>query len=166
MVTNIHERLLDAPAGEIGDLIDALASADDKLWPRDRWPPIKFDRPLGVGAAGGHGPIGYVVESYRPGRSIQFRFTRPNGFLGHHRFEIEPVGGNQARLRHTIEMRLRGAARLSWPLAIRPLHDALIEDALDRAQTGVGGHPDRRGWSPWVKLLRRIMRRRRSNIGR
>ncbi len=98
MVTNIHARLLDAPAGEIGTLIDGLGSADDRLWPHDRWPPMHFDRPLSVGAIGGHGPIRYVVESYRPGHSVQFRFTRPKGFLGYHRFEVEPKGSGRTEL--------------------------------------------------------------------
>ena len=56
-IQNIHERVLDAPAGKVGALIDSLAAADDLLWPTDRWPPMQFDRALGVGASGGHGPI-------------------------------------------------------------------------------------------------------------
>jgi hypothetical protein len=68
VVVNVHERMLDASITEIGKLIDTLASAEDKLWPRDRWPAMKFDRPLSVGAVGGHGPIRYTVESYQPGR--------------------------------------------------------------------------------------------------
>jgi hypothetical protein len=59
-VINIHERVLDASIFEIGKLIDGLASANDKLWPHDRWPAMKFDRPLSVGAIGGHGPIRYT----------------------------------------------------------------------------------------------------------
>jgi hypothetical protein len=34
--------------------------------------------------------------------------------------------------------------RLLWPLAVRRLHDALIEDSLDRAAADVGGRP----WQP------------------
>ena len=162
MVLNIHERLLHTSVTEGGTLIDTLASADNKLWPHDQWPAMKFDRPLRVGAIGGHGPIRYTVESYQPGHCIQFRFTRPKGFLGYHRFEIEPMGSEESKLRHIIEMQVQGTARLSWPLAIRPLHNALIEDALDRAEAHTGRQPDKRNWSLWVKLLRRIMSRRRS----
>lgn len=161
MVRNIHERVLHASAAEVGTLIDALTSADDRLWPHDQWPAMTFDRPLSVGALGGHGPIRYAVESYQPGRCIQFRFTRPQGFLGCHRFEIEPLGSEEAKLSHIIEMQVQGTARLSWLLAIRPLHDALIEDALDRAEVHTGGQPDRRSWSLWVRLLRRILSRKR-----
>jgi hypothetical protein len=156
-VINMHERVLDASITQIGKLIDGLASADDKLWPRDRWPAMKFDRPLSVGAAGGHGPIRYTVESYIPGSRIQFRFTEPKGFHGSHRFEVERVEGEKTRLRHTIEMQVQGMARLIWPLVICPLHDALMEDALDQAEVTTGQEPARRCWLLWVKFLRRVM---------
>lgn len=162
-VVNVHERVLDAPRAEIGKLIDSLASADDRLWPRDRWPAMRFDRPLGVGAVGGHGPIRYSVESYEPGFRIQYRFSQPKGFVGVHRFEAKGLEGERTRLRHVIEMRVQGMARLTWPLAIRPLHDALIEDALDRAQRFAGGQPAQRSWSPWVRFLRWTMGRSRSS---
>jgi hypothetical protein len=51
---------------------------------------------------------------------------------------------------------------LLWPVAIRWLHDALIEDALDNAErssTGAVGRP--RHWSPWVRVLRRRLSRGR-----
>lgn len=160
-VINIHERMLDASIFEIGRLIDGLASADDKLWPHDRWPAMKFDRPLSVGAVGGHGPIRYTVESYKPGSYIQFRFTEPKGFLGSHRFEVERIEGEKTKLRHIIEMQLEGIAKLSWYLAICPLHDALLEDALDRAEFCVGKQPAKRDWSLWVKCLKRVMSRGR-----
>jgi len=160
-VVNVHERVLNASITEVGKLIDDLASANDKLWPHDRWHAMKFDRPLSVGAVGGHGPIRYTVESYQPSQRIQFRFTRPKGFLGSHRLEVEAMEGEKAKLRHIIEMRVQGMERLSWPLAIRPLHDALIEDALDRAEVSTGGQPVKRNWSLWVRFLRRVMSRRR-----
>lgn len=172
-VINIHERMLDASMIEVGRLIDGLASADDKLWPHDRWPAMKFDRPLSVGAVGGHGPIRYTVESYKPGIYLQFRFTEPKGFLGSHRFEVERIEDEKTKLRHIIEMRLAGMAKLSWYVAIRPLHDALLEDALDRAEFYVGKQPAKRDWSLWVKCLTRVMsrgrltrRRDRKNSGR
>jgi len=161
-VLNIHERIINTSMAETGKLIDGLASVDDRLWPRDRWPAMKLDRPLGVGAIGGHGPIRYTVESYKPGLWIQFRFTEPKGFLGSHRFEVERVENEKTKLRHTIEMRVKGMARLIWPLAIRPLHDALMEDALDNAEISIGGQPAKREWTLWVKFLRRTMSRSRS----
>ena len=97
-VLNIHERRLAAPAAAVGALLDSLASDADALWPRSAWPAMRFDRPLGVGAVGGHGPIPYAVEEYHPGRLVSFRFLGPRGFNGHHRFEVLP-GGPQATKR-------------------------------------------------------------------
>lgn len=114
---------------------------------------MRFDRPLAVGAHGGHGPIRYTVEAYTPGCSILFRFTGPAGFDGHHGFELIPRDTHGV-LRHTVRMRLHGRARLSWPLLYRPLHDALLEDALAAAQHALGLQPDITPWSVRVRLLR------------
>jgi hypothetical protein len=127
---------------------------------------MRFDRPLGVGAVGGHGPIRYVIEEYQPGRLIRFRFTGPAGFLGTHRFEVEEVAPGQVRLRHVLEMRVVGRARLTWPLVYWPLHDALIEDALDRAEASTGRLPPPRRWPVRVRLLRWILRRIRTRTAR
>ena len=159
-VLNIHERVLDIPAGSAGDLIDSLASANDRLWPADRWPAMQFNCSLGIGAVGGHGPIRYCVESYAPGHNIQFRFAEPQGFVGIHRFEIEPTGDGRTTLRHVIDMRAVGLAWLAWTVVIRPLHNALLEDALDRAEVFAGKQLPTRDWSLWVRFVRWIMRRR------
>ncbi len=162
MIVNIHQRILRAPITQVGELIDGLSSPADSLWPKEHWPAMRFDRPLQVGAVGGHGPIRYVVESYQPGRSICFRFTAPRGFLGTHRFSVEKIAVDRMRLCHTIEMRVTGFARLSWPLVFRPLHDALLEDALTKAERYLSSAPvTGRKWSLWVRLLRWTLTRRR-----
>lgn len=56
-VLNVHERELRATSEQVGALIGSLASRNDLLWPRHIWPKMEFDRPLSVGATGGHGPI-------------------------------------------------------------------------------------------------------------
>jgi hypothetical protein len=121
---------------------------------------MRFKGSLEVGARGGHGPIRYTVEGYAPGQSITFRFTGPRGFDGTHGFSIEPRGSGTL-LRHTIDMKLHGSARLSWPLIFRPLHDALLEDALAKAQGEMApGRPGPGNWSPYVRLLRWVLARR------
>ncbi|MHB1042131.1 MAG: SRPBCC family protein [Eubacteriales bacterium] len=161
MVKNIHTRDLLTSPSKAGVLIDSLASKNDKLWPRDQWPPILFDRPLGAGAAGGHGPIRYVVEEYKPGRHICFRFTEPGGFIGTHAFDVEEVKPGMVRLRHVIDMRVKGIARIIWPLMIRWLHDALIEDAFDRAEAYVASRSvSQRRWPFWVRFLRGVYGRK------
>jgi hypothetical protein len=121
-VLNIHEREISATASAVGGLINSLASEHDRLWPRTMWPPMRFDRPLGVGASGGHGPISYVVEEFVPGQKVRFRFTRPRGFHGHHWFEVIFAGEHRTLLRHTISMKVKGPAVLYWSLVIRSLH--------------------------------------------
>lgn len=153
-VRNIHQRELDATAERVGALIDTLASKNDLLWPARVWPRMRFDQPLGVGAKGGHGPIRYYVEEYLPGRSIVFRFTGPKGFDGIHRFDVIDDPHKTVVLRHSILMRTKSLALLSWPVLFRPLHDALIEDALAKAQMSLGMEPDIVPWPAWVRLLR------------
>ncbi len=162
-ILNVHERTLTAPATKVGELLDRLASPGDQIWPTDRWPAMRFDRPLAIGAKGGHGPIRYFVEDYRPGQSILFRFTGPKGFKGTHALEVVEVGPDLTQLRHVLEMRTVGRARLTWPLFFRPLHDALIEDGLDRAEAHLAGQPlELREWPSRVKWLRRMAERRQS----
>lgn len=162
-VLNIHERVLAASPQQVGALIDTLSSRDDALWPRQCWPRMALDRPLGVGATGGHGPVRYAVEAYAPGQRIRFAFTGPRGLRGHHRLEIVNPTAHSCALRHTIEMTTHGAARLTWPLFFRPLHDALLEDALAVAQAALGQTPLMRPWSRWVKALRWMVSRGRTS---
>ena len=161
-VLNAHERELPASSEQVGVLIDSLSSRQDSLWPRHSWPRMEFDRPLQVGAVGGHGPIRYFVKSYTPSRSIRFRFTGPKGFNGHHGFEISHVTAEACVLRHALEMTAHGPALVSWPVVFRPLHNALIEDSLALAQASLGQQPVVQKWSLWVKLLRWLVSKGRA----
>jgi hypothetical protein len=156
-VVNVHQRLLYASPEKAGALLDALTSPANTLWRGGAWPRMAFDRPLGVGAAGGHGPIRYTVEAYEPGESLRFRFTGPAGFNGWHGLAVLDATAAHCVLEHRIEMTLHGAARLTWPLLYRPMHDALIEDALAAAQATLGNRPRVVPWSPWVRVLRALM---------
>jgi hypothetical protein len=153
-VLNVHERELQATIEQTGALIDSLASQKDCLWPSHLWPRLEFDRPLGVGASGGHGPVRYFVEAYTPGQSIRFRFTRPKGFDGFHSYQVVKTSTPAVVLRHTLEITTRGLAVLSWPVFFRAMHDALIEDSLAAAQASLGEPPRIRRWSLWVRFLR------------
>lgn len=167
MVHNVHERQLPVPPEVVGRLIDALASPADELWPDELWPAMRFDRPMSVGARGGHGPIRYHVEDYAPGQRVRFRFEAPAGFDGYHEYVVVRSGGDTV-LRHSCVMRTVGPARLTWPLLYRPLHDALLEDSLDKATRSLGLdvlEPQR--WSWRVRRLRALAgsaRRLRSGV--
>ena len=160
-VLNIHERGLDAKPAEVGALLDSLASSQDALWPSHTWPHMKFDRPLEVGAVGGHGPIGYFIEEYIPSQRIRFRFTAPKGFDGYHGYEVISLK-NEVTLRHTLKMTTYGRAIVSWPLLFRPMHDALLEDSLTVAQASLGIAPDVKPWSYWVRLCRWVLSGRKA----
>lgn len=158
MIENWHERTLAVPPPAVGALVDSLSSAEDKLWPTDRWPSMVLDQGLTVGARGGHGPIRYDVETYVPGRHVRFRFRSPRGFDGYHEYLVEADGAGGTVLRHRLVMATHGMARLSWAMLYRPLHDALIEDSLDRAALSLGlPLPARHEWSVYVKVLRAIL---------
>jgi hypothetical protein len=164
-VRNVHQRTFDVRPEHVASLVDGLASEEDRLWPSTRWPRMRLDRPLQTGASGGHGPIRYDVETYERGRAVRFRLRAPRGFDGFHAFEVFADGGERTTLRHVLDMNTRGPALLTWPLVFRPLHDALVEDCLDRAARAVGQPPASRPWSLWVRMLRhgfRLLARRRA----
>jgi len=160
-VRNIHTRRIPAPDETVGPLLDTIASYDDRVWPSD-WPRVRFDRQLGVGAVGGHGPVHYTVVGLEPGRSVRAAFTAPRGIDGYHEFTVVPDGADDSIIEHSIIARTTWPATLTWPLVFRPLHDALLEESFDKveAQFGPGPvQPHRR--SGWVRLLRSLASPRR-----
>jgi hypothetical protein len=143
-VRNVHERVVQAPPAAVGALVESLASEDDRLWPTRRWPAMRLDDGLEVGSNGGHGPVRYAVARHDPGWLVAFAFTPAFPLLGEHRVEVLPGPVEGTLLRHTLEGRPSGWLRLGWPLCFRWLHDALIEDAFDRAEAELAGRP----WQP------------------
>jgi hypothetical protein len=160
-VLNQHERTFACDVDRLAPLIEGLASDDDRLWPHGPWPPMFFDRPLGVGASGGHGLMRYAVSDYEKGSRIRFRYLWPRKFDGFHEFAVHRDPAGRAVLRHTVAMTPRGLSRLLWWSYVRPLHDACIEDSLDRAELAVGGAvADPARWSIYVRLLHKVRIRR------
>ncbi|MER6999219.1 DUF2867 domain-containing protein [Streptomyces sp. NPDC000410] len=164
-VRNVHERVIEAPAATVGALIDRISADDDPLSPGPAWPAIRFDRPLGVGADGGHGFVRYAVGAYEPGRSVRFDFAPPEN--GYHRIDIEPLGPGRCRAVHVLEQRPSLRERILWTLFIRPMHDVYVEELLDnmeRAATGRLRRPAAR-WSRWVRLAHRLVWDRPEAVG-
>lgn len=161
MRSNVHERVYPVPPAELGRLLDTVAGPDDRVWP-EGWPPIRFDRGLQVGAVGGHGPIRYSVITYRPGRLIEFRFDPSIGISGTHGLEVrDGERPGTSLLRHVLVWRGHGIARFVFGWTVLKLHDAALEDLLDRVGVQLGHPPARFArWSPWVRLLRLIVRAR------
>ncbi|MFJ6718667.1 MULTISPECIES: SRPBCC family protein [unclassified Streptomyces] len=153
---NVQRRTVEAPASEVGPLLDLLSTPQDRLWPA-AWSPLRLDAGLAVGSAGGHGRIRYEVSAYEPGSRVHFAFTPGLGLEGYHEFVVIPDGPARCQVVHTASGHLAGGMRLLWPLAIRPLHEALLADLLDnieREATGRVVRPAR--WSLRVRLMRRF----------
>lgn len=138
-IVNVHERELPTAADAVGRLLDRIGSVNDPLWPAPTWLPMRFDRPLDVGADGGHGAVHYRVIRYEPGRVVEFAFDPATGLDGSHVLEVEPRGTDRCVLRHRLVGRPTGAMRLLWPLVVRACHDAVLEHLLDNAERAVTG---------------------------
>ncbi len=156
-VLNIHKRIINQPKSKIVELLETLATENDKIWPKEKWPKIKFKNGLQVGEKGGHGLIRYSVEKYNPNEIIQFRFSKPTGFNGIHKFEITELANEQTEVKHTIDMTTTAKGTFMWFFVIRSLHDALIEDAFDKLENNFSNEKKSTKWNSWVKLLRKAM---------
>ena len=150
-ISNIHQRTIAAPAARVGALLDTLSSADDKFWPHENWPGVKFNLPLRVGATGGHSTGPYTVSSYTPGRHIRFEFS--GGRRGHHEFTLQKIDNKTCLLQHAMEARLTFNSAWRWYFLIRPLHDALIEDLFDKVESQVARVEHPQVWSSRVRKL-------------
>lgn len=156
MIRNMHERFLAAEPAAVGAFLDTLGSDQDTVWLGDDWWPMVLDRPLEVGASSGHADTRYTVDLHEPGRRVVFRFDPACGLSGSHAFEAEPCQGGVV-LRHDLTARPLGRNRLLYPLVIRPIHDAMVEDAFDRIHERVVPGRTQTPWSPYVRLLRRLV---------
>lgn len=169
-IKNVHERTARVAVERAREMLDSLATRGDELWPRHSWPPMRLDAPKDRNGRGGHGPIRYRVIEYAPGRKIVFEFEQralSRGLYGVHYFELDEHADGQVTARHTIDVRLGWPAILLWPILIRPLHDALIEDALDNFERAAGFASARRSdYNTYVSCLRALIARRPSAAGR
>jgi hypothetical protein len=168
-IDNRHERRFQAKADALGGILDTLSGPDDRLWPWMNWPPMLFDTNLKAGAKGGHGVVRYAVEEYAPGQRVIFRFDGTGltaDLDGRHYFEV--ISRNKhVVLRHVIDADCGFKAWLKWKIVIEPLHDALLEDALDLAERALNGCVAKPAhWSPRVKILRNILARKRRRAER
>ncbi|MCX5232747.1 DUF2867 domain-containing protein [Streptomyces sp. NBC_00233] len=143
-VRNVHQRIVQSPAEAVGALVDRLAAPDDPLFPTPVWPAMVLDRPLAVGADGGHGRVRYRVTVHEPGRSVRFDTTDEGLGQGFHRIDVEPLGPDRCRITHTLELTMGTRGFVMWKLAIRPVHDTMIEEIFDNAERAALGalpHP-------------------------
>lgn len=156
-VLNIHSRQLKISSDELSEMFSSLASKNDRIWPHEKWPAMKFKDGLKIGAKGGHGPVRYQLIRKEIPKVIEFQFLGPKGLHGIHKFESFEREGDQIEIRHTIDMVTKGIGTLAWLVGIKWLHDALAEDALDKVENQILGTNKTSKWNLWVILLRGIV---------
>ncbi|WP_408044271.1 SRPBCC family protein [Tenacibaculum litopenaei] len=156
-IENTHERCMPTSLEKALGVFNSLATLNDLLWPNERWPRMSFKPVKKVAAKGGHGPIRYTIVSYNPEGEIVFEFRKPKGFIGTHSFVVRELDDNRVLFRHRIRMKVNFKGGVLWFLVIRPLHDALLEDAFDKAENYLTGTQKRSTWSVWVRLMRRLL---------
>ena len=159
-ILNIHRRTISRPRENLAQLLETLATKDDKWWPWEQWPAMRFKKGKTPGAVGGHGPVRYSIERIEPGQSIEFKFLQPAGFNGVHRFELLELENENTEIIHTIEMNVSGTGVLTWIFAIRWLHDALLEDCLDKIENQFSEKKTTTPWNVWVRILRSVLKPR------
>ncbi|WP_298537248.1 hypothetical protein [uncultured Algibacter sp.] len=136
-----------------------LATREDRMWPKDNWPAMKFKKGLEVGEQGGHGMIRYSIKGYKEGEYITFEFLKPKRFNGIHKFEIRALNEDITEVKHSIKMKTDGLiATFKWILVIRWLHGALIENAFDTIENNFVATKKFTTWSSWVCLWRFLLR--------
>lgn len=157
-VINVHSRVIRQPLKKVGWLLDTLSTKEDRLWPSEKWPRMKFKDGLIKGAKGGHGPIRYSISQYEESKFIEFTFSQPKGFSGKHFLNIESIDKNTTKIVHTIEMQTKGLGTLKWLFFVKQLHNALLEDALDKAENQFSNQNISSEYSIYVKFLRWILK--------
>jgi len=155
IVINIHKRKLKQTKNQVGILFKTLATKEDKIWPIEKWPAIRFKEPLSIGVKGGHGSVKYTIIEFVEGKSIKFKFSKPDGFIGTHQFYIKEIDNTTTVITHEINMNTSTVkATLLWVLIVRWLHDALIEDAFDKIVNSYSEEKKETSYLLWVKILR------------
>lgn len=156
-ILNIHRRKIRCQYNELKNLLSTIATHEDKVWPNEQWPRMKFKDGVKEGNAGGHGPIRYFISKLQVGEFYKFQFTRPASFDGSHILEIQQIDKELCEIKHTIDMKVSIKGWLIWILGIRWLHEALIEDAFDKVEGQLDKIKTRSKWNLYVKLLRSIL---------
>lgn len=163
VMRNVVQRVIPAGVDTVGAQLDQI----ERHWPAPPWPALHLDHGLAIGSPGRHGPISYHVESFAPGRRTRWVFTPDVGLAGYNEFSVREGGPGQAVITDELTGRLHGRMVLVWPVGLRWLHEALINDLFDnieRAATGRVRRPRRH--NVWVRTIRWLGRSRRNRSGR
>lgn len=154
-VLDIHKRTISLPKEDLIGLLKTLSTPNDRIWPYEKWPAMKFKGGIKVHAEGGHGPVRYSVVKYNPEKIIEFRFSQPSGFHGIHKFELNELTSDKTEIIHTIDMNTSIKGSLIWLFVIRHTHHALMEDGFDKLENSFSKDQKRTEWNLWVRILRK-----------
>jgi len=134
----VHERLIEAPPGEVFAELEALGTAGDRIWPSRSMPFVRTPGAMEVGVTRErHGPTRAVLDGYEPERSIVWRAEVP--FLdGTHSFRLSPTEGGATRVAHDLEIDTRWWFSPVWRLSMGQAHDRIVGALLDRLERCAG----------------------------
>lgn len=160
-VTNIHKRKLQQSIDKVSLLFHTLATDKDLIWPSENWPAMRFKDGVKVGSKGGHGIIRYSIIALEKGKSITFKFSKPDDFIGNHTLYLKAVSENETEITHEIKMHTATLkASVLWLFVIRWLHDALLEEAFDKVENHFMDVKKLPKYNIWVHFLRNTFKRK------
>ncbi|MDO6597504.1 hypothetical protein Q4512_11305 [Oceanihabitans sp. 2_MG-2023] len=160
-VVNVHKRKIKQPIENVSVLFNTIATNKDAIWPVKNWPAIRFNEGVKVKSKGGHGIIKYTIIAFEEGKSITFKFTKPDGFIGIHQLFLEIVSEKETEIIHEIRMHTSTfRASILWFFVIKWLHDALIEEAFDNVENHFMEVKKIPRYNIWVQFLRNRYKRK------
>ncbi|PID57285.1 MAG: hypothetical protein CR986_09135 [Ignavibacteriae bacterium] len=162
-ITNVHQREYNYPISKLSKILETLSTEKDLMWPKENWVPVILDNGLRVNSSGGHGRIRYYITKYEYGKLVEFCFTEPKEFVGKHYFELKKLNENKTKVKHTIDVELNLKGLILWNLIIKWLHDALLEDCLDKIENNLEKTNVKTPHNAWVKFLRKAFRKNKKN---
>lgn len=136
------------------NIIPQLCSPNQTIWPIENWPALQFNDGVKLEAHGGVATIRYRISEILPNSKIVFSFTTPKQFNGIQRFDVNPIGLNMTEFKHTTEIVVGLKGYIYWHSIIKWLHNALMEDMLNKISGKVAGEEIQTSYNLWVKTLR------------
>jgi uncharacterized protein YndB with AHSA1/START domain len=126
-----YERAFSGTARRIFELLTAMGTAEDRVWPFPSQPFMRSAGPLKPGATEEwHGPIHAVLEDVEPEKRIVWRIDSP-GVEGTHAFELH-AEGRKVIVRHRLTATLSDTdGRVVWKRYEEP-HQRAIEGLFDK----------------------------------
>jgi hypothetical protein len=133
-VLDIHSRIVAGSTTRVFAELEAMGTANDRIWPASSIPFIRTPGPMRVGETQeSHGIIHATLEAYEPGRKLSWRATVP--FLrGTHGFTTEALDDSTTRVVHTLDANVTLWFAPIWRWKIARIHTRIIESLFDHLE--------------------------------